>query len=66
MVARYVAVKEGSEAHDIIDALDVLGIKYDYFGHDEVWSVIKMHNFNRVNSWQRTYERALEKVGVEE
>ena len=64
MAVRYVAVKD-SEAHDITAALDVLGIKYDYFGHDEVWSVIKMHGFNGVNSWQRTYDRALEKVGVE-
>ena len=65
MVARYVAVKD-SEAHDIMAALDVLGIKYDYFGHDEVWSVIKMYSFNSVNGWQRTYEQALKKVGVEE
>lgn len=63
MAVRYVAVKD-SEAFDVMAALDVLGIKYDYFGHDEVWSVIKMHGFNGVGAV--SYESALEKVGVVE
>ena len=69
MVSRYIAVKY-NEAHEIMSALDKVGITYDYYGHDEIWSVIKMHivdsPLGRANSWQRTYERALLKVGVVE
>ena len=66
MVAKYIAVKEGNEIHDIIESLERLGIKYDYYGHDKVWSVLKIHGFNSVSTAQRTYEMALKIVGVDE
>ena len=65
MSARYVAVKD-EDAHAIIDALERMKIKHEYYGHDEIWSVIKMHNFDRVSNDQRTYDAALKLVGVVE
>lgn len=63
MVARYVAIKD-DEALAVMLALDKVGITYEYFGHDDVWSVIKMLKFNSVNGLQSTYNMALNAVGV--
>jgi len=63
MASKYIAV-ENDRAHKIIFTLDEVGIKYTFYGHDETWSVIKMHGFNSVSSNMMTYERALELVGV--
>ena len=65
MVTRYIAVKS-EQAHQIISVLDQVGIKYTYYGHDDTWDVIAMHQFT-TGSWDSTpctYERALELVGV--
>jgi len=65
MASRFVAIKD-KEIGDVLQSLDRLGIKYDYFGHDDIWSVVKMHGFNGVSTRQRTYEQALKIVGVVE
>ncbi len=63
MVSKFIAVKDRN-AVDIIISLDALGIKYDYYGHDEIWSVIEIRGFNSASSNQRTYDNALKMVGV--
>lgn len=69
MVARFVAVRdcdEHSDAHDVMSALDMVGIKYEYYGHNDQWSVIKMKGFNSVSNLQRTYENAVDYAGCDE
>jgi hypothetical protein len=69
MVARYVAVRdsdEHSDAHDVMNALDMVGIEYEYYGHNDEWSVIKMIGFNGVGNYQRTYESAVDWAGCDE
>lgn len=63
MASRFIAV-ENTRAHQVIFGLDEVGIKYTYYGHDDTWDVIAMHGFNSVSNDMRTYERALELVGV--
>jgi hypothetical protein len=63
MASKYIAV-ENDRAHQLIASLDEVGIKWTLFGHDDIWSVIKMHGFSNVSNNMRTYERALELVGV--
>ena len=67
MTVKYLAVKD-KLAMDLVDAMDTLGIKYDYFGHDETWSVIAIiGGLDCTNlSVRDTYEGALLSVGVVE
>ena len=63
MASRFLAV-ENKRAHELIYSLDEIGIKYTFYGYDDTWSVIQMYGFNSVSNNMRTYERALELVGV--
>lgn len=63
MASKYIAV-ESERAHRLISSLDEVGIKYTHYGHDDTWDVIMMHGFSSVSNNMRTYERALELVGV--
>ena len=65
MANRFVAIKD-EDITDVLGSLDRLGIKYDYFGHNDIWSVVKMYGFSGVSSNQRTYDNALKIVGVVE
>ena len=58
----WVAIEEKEEGggHALICALQELGIEFEYFGHDENYSVIQ------IKGMSRGYWNALKKVGVVE
>ena len=58
MVSKYVAIKN-DEVYEIMDSLDKVAIKYEFYGDDEEWSVLKMYGFNGVAGIARTYDNAL-------
>ena len=64
---RYVALKDVDDEygiHQVMFALDACNIEYDYLGHDDVWSVLRIYDVAPTGSHDDSYEGALGYKGV--
>ena len=69
MMARYIALRDDDEnhdAHNVMNALDIVGIQYEWFGHNEGWSVLMIKGMHPKYTHEKTYEGALDYAGCDE
>lgn len=69
MMARYIALRdsdEHSDVHDVMNALDTVGIQYEWYGHNEEWSVLMIKGMLPKFTHEKTYEGAVDYAGCDE
>lgn len=62
ILRRYIAFKDSP--YEVMEALDACNIKYDWYGHDDVWSVLRIHGVASTGTHDSSYEGALSYKGV--
>jgi hypothetical protein len=69
MMKRFVALRdsdEHSDAYDVMNALDMVGIQYEYYGHNDEWSVLEIKGIRPKSTHEKTYEGAVDYAGCDE
>jgi hypothetical protein len=69
MSDRFIALKDNddhNDCHEVMAALDKVGIEYEYYSYDDVWSVLMIKGTTPRHVSERSFEGAISYVGADE